>query len=436
MKQKSILKKAVVLLLITLMIVSSAIVGANTSSEKETCTSQEATLVTAPLGRDLIWDNVVGVYGSAGGVIVSVVRPDGIAFPADDFILDTASQVNKVFWQGGYFQCELAQGLIDYDWDWRVIFWEDYGDGNKPGNEIYNQTIPTGSIWREPWYNWTNPANGRQYWVANYSCSIPMTPTFEAGTKYWVTIQGIGAYPPQACWTRHNNSVGGILLHQAVIKAALWGYTDWTDLSVLVTDGLPHDLNYQLYLEGDMTPPVTTATLDGDMSGDVYITDVTVTLTATDVGSGVDYTKYKVDGGTWMDYTAPFIVTGDGEHTVAFYSVDLEGNEEEEKSVTFTIEYPIALEITIKGGLGVSAVIKNVGTSDLTDIDWTITLDGKLIFVGKEKSGTIASLAVGESVTMKDFVIGFGKTNIVATAESAEATATGTVLLILVIGVT
>lgn len=435
MKQKSILKKAVVLLLIALLIVTSGAIATNTSQSNENMLVSKTTTGAAPLDRDLIWDNVVGVYGALGGVIVSVVRPDGIGFAADDFQLTAQKTVNSVFWQGGYFQCELAQGLMDYDWDWRIIFWEDYGDGNKPGTEIYNQTIPTAAIARSFWYDWTNPANGRQYWVANYSAEIPEI-TFDANTKYWITIQGIGAYPPQACWCRHNNSVGGILLHQAVFKGVLWGYTDWTDISVLVTDGLPHDLNYQLLSLEDTTPPVTTATLEGDMSGDVYITDVTVTLTAIDTGSGVDYTKYKVDDSSWMDYTAPFIVTGNGEHTVGFYSVDTAGNTETEKTVTFTIEYPVEIALSVKGGLGVSATIKNVGTSDLTDIDWTINLDGKLIFVGKEKSGTIASLAAGESVTVKDFVIGLGKTNIVATAGPELVNKTGTVLLFLVLGVT
>ncbi len=434
MKQKNILKKAVVLLLIALMIVSSGAVATNTSQNQENIPVSKITTGTAPLDRDLIWDNVVGVYGALGGVIVSIVRPDGIGFAADDFQLTAQKTVNAVFWQGGYFQCELAQGLKDYDWDWRIIFWEDFGDGNKPGNQIYNQTIPTASIERSFWYDWTNPANGRQYWVANYSAAIPEI-TFDANTKYWITIQGIGTYPPQSCWVRHNNSVGGILLHQAVFKGALWGYTDWTDIQVLVTDGLAHDLNYQLLSVEDTTPPVTTATLTGEQSGDVYISDVTVTLTATDENSGVDYTKYKVDGSEWMTYSAPFIVTGNGAHIVAFYSVDLAGNQETEKSVSFTIEYPVDIEITVKGGLGVSAAVKNVGTSDLTDVDWTIALDGKLIFVGKEKSGTIASLAVGESVTVKDFVIGFGKTNILVTAGPEEVNKTGTVLLFLVLGV-
>jgi len=158
-------------------------------------------------------------------------------------------------------------------------------------------------------------------------------------------------------------------------------------------------------------------------------------LTAIDGQSGVNYTMYKLDDAEWNVYTTPFIVTEDGAHTVLFYSVDNAGNEETEKSSTFTIEHPVAVEITIKGGLGVSATIKNVGTTDLSNIDWSIALDGKLIFVGKGKSGTIASLAAGDSVTVKDFVVGFGKTGITVTAGTEEATASGTALLIFVIGV-
>jgi len=93
------------------------------------------------------------------------------------------------------------------------------------------------------------------------------------------------------------------------------------------------------------------------------------------------------------------------------------------------------VEITIKGGFGVSATITNTGTTDLSNVGWTITLDGSLIFVGKTKSGTIASLAAGESVTVKDIVIGFGKADITAAVGVTETTGSGTVLLFFVIGV-
>jgi uncharacterized membrane protein len=96
----------------------------------------------------------------------------------------------------------------------------------------------------------------------------------------------------------------------------------------------------------------------------------------------------------------------------------------------------IFIEITIGGGLGVSATIKNNGTVNLTNVSWSIHLDGKLIFVGKNRNGTITSLAVGEETKVKDFVIGFGKTGILAEVKDAKVNATGTALLFFVLRVT
>jgi hypothetical protein len=182
----------------------------------------------------------------------------------------------------------------------------------------------------------------------------------------------------------------------------------------------------------DTMPPVTTCNIAGT-------NPVTITLNATDDDSGVGYTKYKIDDDAYKNYTMPVEATEAGDHVVYFYSVDLAGNIEIEKSASFPVEgsppTPSIL-ITITGGFGVSAIIKNNGTTNLTNIAWTINLDGKLIFVGKAQSGTIDVLTAGELVTVKDFVIGFGKTKIVATAGDTETSASGMVLLFFVRGVT
>ncbi len=427
MHEKNIIKQAVVLLLMVLMIASSSIVVANT--ETKTGTQEQTT-------RDLVWDNVLGVHGSRGGIIVATVRTEGTAFPADDFLLTTEQTVTSIAWQGGYFQCQLASGQHDYNWDWNIVFWTDNGAGSAPGTEIYNQTVPDASITRSFWFNYTRPDNGNTYWVANYSCDLPEPITFNADTTYWITIHAIqtpNTYP-QGAWVRHNSSQSPILLHESMFKGVYWGYSDWVTIMTLLVAGgdpnpLPHDLNFQLFGTGagDTTPPVTTCAITGT-------NPVTITLTATDDDSGVNHTYYKIDAGSYAQYTAPVTVTDVGDHTVYFYSVDVAGNTETEKSQAFTVEAP-PISITIKGGFGVQVVVKNTGTTDLTDIDWAINLDGKLIFVGKAKSGTIASLAAGDEVTLKDFVIGFGKTGIVATVGAEEATASGTVILFFVIGV-
>jgi len=74
-----------------------------------------------------------------------------------------------------------------------------------------------------------------------------------------------------------------------------------------------------------------------------------------------------------------------------------------------------------------------MGVANLSNVSWSITFDGKLIFIGKSKTRTIDTLAVGESILVKDFVIGFGKTGITVNAGTATATADGIVVIIIVI---
>ncbi len=45
----------------------------------------------------------------------------------------------------------------------------------------------------------------------------------------------------------------------------------------------------------DITPPITICSLAGEMESGIFISNVTVTLTATNNQSGVQYTKYELD---------------------------------------------------------------------------------------------------------------------------------------------
>jgi hypothetical protein len=88
----------------------------------------------------------------------------------------------------------------------------------------------------------------------------------------------------------------------------------------------------------DLTPPVTTDSLSGTLSGSDYISAVTVTLKATDNLSGVESTVYQINGGAQQTYKGPFSVPNLGANTVTFHSTDKAGNVESKKSVSFTIE--------------------------------------------------------------------------------------------------
>ncbi len=90
----------------------------------------------------------------------------------------------------------------------------------------------------------------------------------------------------------------------------------------------------------DNTRPVTT---DNAPSG-WQSSAVTVTLTPSDGGSGINITEYSIDGsptytaGTSVLVPAPANGSNDGAHTIAYFSVDNAGNIETVKSTTVLID--------------------------------------------------------------------------------------------------
>lgn len=112
-------------------------------------------------------------------------------------------------------------------------------------------------------------------------------------------------------------------------------------------------------------------------------------------------------------------------------------------TITKTVEVSGAVNFTIDitGGFGVTAVITNTGTINATDIQWTLTLTGGLVLLGKTKNGTITSLSAETPSTVIDKpILGFGKTTIqvdVTCAEGVSVTksVTGTVFVFFVLGV-
>jgi N-acetylneuraminic acid mutarotase/pimeloyl-ACP methyl ester carboxylesterase len=90
----------------------------------------------------------------------------------------------------------------------------------------------------------------------------------------------------------------------------------------------------------DSISPSTTIALSGQLSNNnYYISDVKVSLTATDDNSGVLKTEYSLDGGEiWIKYEEEFTVFQDGTTTILYSSTDRAGNREENKQITFSID--------------------------------------------------------------------------------------------------
>ncbi len=82
-----------------------------------------------------------------------------------------------------------------------------------------------------------------------------------------------------------------------------------------------------------------------DAPPEVQTEDVTVHLTASDALSGVSHTYYSLDGGPWLEGTevvvaAPADDSGDGAHTIWYYSTDNAGNVEHWHSCTVITDAP------------------------------------------------------------------------------------------------
>jgi hypothetical protein len=106
------------------------------------------------------------------------------------------------------------------------------------------------------------------------------------------------------------------------------GETDVNYVEVMTNEG-PFDSDSAFVTIADLNPPVTTHLFSGTMGGnDWYVSNVTITLSATDDYSGVAFTMYSLDGASFTPYGSAIIVTADGTHSISYYSADTYGNVE------------------------------------------------------------------------------------------------------------
>ena len=280
MKKNKILKEAFVLLIAMAIVFSSTAAIANTTNNEnmpDMVTEDRSVKASSSEIRGIVYDNGMGDF--VGMLAAQDERPMGgslDAFPADDFILEQPAMIDDVHWQGGYYNCQHANGPMDYQFDWNITFYADNGDGTAPGAVIAEYHFPNASIGVDFWYNET------ERWYANYSVQLPDPLQFNAGIKYWISLYGIGLTFPQSGWCRHNETVLGIKFHEGVFKSAYFGFPDWTNTTDLV--GEPNDFNFVLTGEVIQVP-----VLDINITGGFGLT-----ATVTNSGS-VDATNVKAD---------------------------------------------------------------------------------------------------------------------------------------------
>ncbi len=131
-------------------------------------------------------------------------------------------------------------------------------------------------------------------------------------------------------------------------------------LTVDATGGANTKLTYldidKPVTSADTTPPTVVVAVGGlQASAGVYKNKATVTVTASDAGSGVAGSSYSLDGGAFTPYTAPVEITTIGSHTVRARAQDAVGNIATSGTTTFSVVTAGASQaaITIENADGV-----------------------------------------------------------------------------------
>lgn len=409
------MKEASVLLITVAMVLSMVSVTANTNdnpaSSLTSCTKGSNHMIfdgEEILSNEvLLWDN-----GDPDG-------RDGLScmywpsYPADREVVDDFD-INETSWiiGGGHFRMVTYYGhTAEFIDGVNVFFYED--TGNKPSMTRYAERIAEFDAYNTGDYYFNRPEI-----AINVSFDTVELPT----GKWWVCFQPV--LEDNCFWL----TAAGYGENVWVSWPGL-GYPKWTE-GYIAYEGY-NDMSFKLFKGSP--PPEKPQRPDGPTEGVVGVEYTFSTRTTDPEGEQVSY-LWDWGDGTHSEWLGPFDsgATVYASHTwteVEKYEITVKAKDSHggESNWSFPKMIHIVdtaiLEIgNITGGLfKVNTVIKNIGGVDAIKVNWSITLDGGLIILGKETSGNILILPAGDEKTISSSLIfGFGKTVITATAECTE----------------
>lgn len=395
MKRKNIVKAAGVLLLVTIMITSTISVvnaGNNTTPASDVETKEIWVGYTAEPQNTkaetwLHYDD--GAYETMVG---SNTPPLFMAIRLTP--VELAAYVGSQFVKTSWYHVVSNASIPDHDYDAKIWI----GNETRPITLLVNDTglLASGQGW------------------ANHTLSTPVT--INASNDYWIVIKCY-AYPAVAYYDYpmpFDTNIASNISH----KSKWWHNslnhpeTDFYEVATLNGAWL-----LRVAVEGgveDTTPPVTHCNYSGNYSNGIYTGNVTVTITATDNESGVNYTRYQLDSGPWVNYTIPFIVTAEGFHSLMCSSVDRAGNVEKPHNCSFTIRHQPIVAI-LPWSIGFLSV-DIIYSANFSDIPWQIFIEGKNLWIPKKNGsyeGNITDVGPDLPVAIQTgFLLGVGSFNL------------------------
>jgi hypothetical protein len=213
---RKILKGAVGLLIAITMVFSTVAIADTQTNEADLELTSTPTSGSAPgaIGS-VVWDNGMD-YENLGAAQIDEEYPFE-AECADDFHFEEDTEVCDVHWVGGYWQTNYQNA----HWPWQITFYYDDGSGERPGDVFLGPFVFDNTQYTETLLEDTGTSAYYEFGV-----DLPENYIFPGCHKFWISIQGIGIFPPQSGWGLHQDPIN---LHEAVFRSELLGYPDWTD---------------------------------------------------------------------------------------------------------------------------------------------------------------------------------------------------------------
>jgi hypothetical protein len=188
-------------------------------------------------------------------------------------------------------------------------------------------------------------------------------------------------------------------------------------------------------------PPVTPAAPSGPATGEIFAEySFSVTVPTDPEGTQIKL-KWEWGDGTQSEWLGPYnsgisasaqyIWENAGTYGVRVKAQDMDGKESSWSDPHSIIikEKPQIEIVSIGGGIGLSATVKNNVSQPLTNILWAVSVSGRLIFTTTGMSGTIPSLAAGDETSIKTgLIFGIGRITISVNVGDGTKTATGFLL--------
>jgi len=402
---KKILKNASVLLITIVMVFSTMVVSADNQSAKFTkaCENDIQHSQTNNFLFDPDWihfddgTNVDAIGLTSGGTFEFAIR-----ITPTELVEYDGYELTIVRWHHGYTSSPPHSGTIK-------IYAQ--GTSSKPGGLITSESFTVSSA---GWFE------------------IPLSnpPIIDASKDIWVSIRvthAAGEYP------------AGVGPGPVVAGKGGWISLDGVNWEQLGIDYPTLNYNWNIWakLEMPSEPPATPLQPQGPSDGIIEKGYIFSTSTTDPEEDQVSYMWDWGDGTptVWTEFydSGETIYAYHGWAEAGTYLIKVKAKDTHQQEsnwsdpkVIVIVDVPILEIENITSGLfKVKAVVKNIGGADAIKVNWSITLDGGFIFLGKVTTGVILSLPGGDEETISSgLIFGFGKTMITVSAEIPESSAT------------